>query len=321
VTFGNGYTKADNWLWDYVMPRAKPNTFKIVAAVVRMTAGWHRDEAEISFDDFEQLTGMSRATVTAGVNEALKKGFLKRRACGRGHAYSTEIKPVDDSTSLESKLAGASTSSESKPLPVQNLNRYQFRNQTDNSLEIELNQSSPIKEIKRKGKERERKGGSPPPPLAPDRLALAEMVNALGEVSGMSPTMNFAALSAAAEDLLSCEYTAAQVAEYYGRESLDGRWNWYAQDWRGRRNDLPTPKQIKETIRGAIDWQPARASPGTNGHDPPGRHKRQLTRAEAALEASEQLEREWEISNGQGNEWNEWNDYTAEGGATIIFDP
>jgi phage replication O-like protein O len=267
VTTGNGYTKADNWLWDYVMPKAKPNTFKIVAAVVRLTAGWHRDEAEISFDDFEQLTGMSRATVTAGVSDALKKGFIKRRACGRGHAYSTEIKLVEPSTSLDSELEETPTSSESKPLPVQNLNRYQFRNQTDNSLETELNQSSPIKENKRKEKERGRKGDPSTPPLPPDRVALAEMVNALGDVTGMSPKMNFAALSAVAEDLLSCDYAAGQVAAYYGRETANGRWNWYLQDWRGRRNDPPTPKQIKETIRGAIDWQPARASP--NGHDPP----------------------------------------------------
>jgi hypothetical protein len=70
-------------------------------------------------------------------------------------------------------------------------------------------------------------------------------------------------------------------------------------------------------------WTPgdrfkARASPNGNGQ-----YKRQLTRAEAAIEASERLEREWEISNGQSSEWN---DYTGNAGdnpagVTIIFDP
>jgi hypothetical protein len=129
------------------------------------------------------------------------------------------------------------------------------------------------------------------------------MVNALGDATGMSPKMNWPALSAVAGDLLSCEYTAGQVAAYYGREATNGRWNWYLQDWRGRRNDLPTPKQIKETIRGAIDWQPDRASPGGNGngHDPPSRPE---TSRERARRIFEEISDGSEISNR--NEQDEW---------------
>lgn len=92
----NGFTQADNWLWDHVMPAAKPNTFKIVSAVVRMTTGWHRESTELTFDDFATLAGIAnRGTLTTAIEDALGQGFIGREPQGRSFVYSLKIVLVD----------------------------------------------------------------------------------------------------------------------------------------------------------------------------------------------------------------------------------
>ena len=90
----NGFTKADNWLWDYVMPKARPNTFKVVASVVRLTLGWHTDTAVIKFDDFQHMTGIAnRGTLNNAIEDAMTSGFIERTASGRSFSYSLKIVP------------------------------------------------------------------------------------------------------------------------------------------------------------------------------------------------------------------------------------
>ena len=68
----SSFTRVDNWLFDEVMPAAKPNTYKVVCAVVRMTAGWRRERAEMSFSDLHELTGITgRSTLADAVADAI----------------------------------------------------------------------------------------------------------------------------------------------------------------------------------------------------------------------------------------------------------
>jgi DnaD/phage-associated family protein len=90
-----GYTKVDNWLWDTVMPQAKPNTFKIVGAVVRQTVGWHKTHAIITFTEFQNLTGIAnRGTLCTAIDDAVDCGFIEREADGRSYSYSLKIVPI-----------------------------------------------------------------------------------------------------------------------------------------------------------------------------------------------------------------------------------
>lgn len=135
----NGFTRADNWLWDYVMPRAKPNTFKVVAAVVRMTAGWHREQAELTFDDLQKMTGIAgRSTLSRAIDDALAEGFIGRVESGRSFCYSTKVVLLD-SAKLEPT--------------VSEQNREQSQNGTDNSIRIEPPTTSPKEKINEKKKE------------------------------------------------------------------------------------------------------------------------------------------------------------------------
>lgn len=95
-------------------------------------------------------------------------------------------------------------------------------------------------------------GKSPPSPskkqLTPEKQAFADMVNALGDVCGMSPRMNWDKLSSVAEQLIESGYTADQVLRHF---STPHGW-WYAHDWRGQKGDIPEPKHVVEKIYGAV---------------------------------------------------------------------
>lgn len=90
------------------------------------------------------------------------------------------------------------------------------------------------------------------PPLPPQKQQLAEMVNALAEVTVMDGHANWGILSTTAVELLDT-YSAEQVRLYYGLgQSANGHWNWYLHDWRGQKNEPPRPKEIRETIKKAV---------------------------------------------------------------------
>jgi hypothetical protein len=97
---------------------------------------------------------------------------------------------------------------------------------------------------------------------AADR-ALVPMVNALVEATGMSGHLNWSTLSKLAADLEGAGYSFEQVATGYG----PGGW-WKSADWRGKRGDLPTPKQIRETVRAATTWDGKDRSNGTWANQP-----------------------------------------------------
>lgn len=135
----NGYTKADNWLWDYVMPRAKPNTFKVVSAVVRMTTGWHRTEVELTFDDLQEITGIiGRSTLNRAIEDALTQGFIGRKESGKSYLYSPKIVSCD-SPKIVPETSTEMVLPEEEPVPKQDYHQYQ--NGTDTSTKMVLSTS------------------------------------------------------------------------------------------------------------------------------------------------------------------------------------
>ena len=86
----SGYTKVGNWLFDVVMPAAKPNTFKVVAAVVRCTDGWNKKQDKISLSRFQQLTGIRNKTnLIRAIQDAIASGYIERVKVGLTFAYRT----------------------------------------------------------------------------------------------------------------------------------------------------------------------------------------------------------------------------------------
>ena len=84
----SGYTKVDNWLFDTVMPAAKPGVFKMVSVVYRATVGWRKEWAAISLSDFQNMSGTNgRHNVTKSLEDAIGRGWIERRPEGRSFSY------------------------------------------------------------------------------------------------------------------------------------------------------------------------------------------------------------------------------------------
>ncbi len=117
-------------------------------------------------------------------------------------------------------------------------------------------------------KREERAGATPPPAAAPD-LLLAEMVNALAEVTLLDGHLNWQPLSQLANELTPA-YSPQQIRMYYGPEqSPNGHWNWYLHDWRGQKNDPPRPKEIRETVKKAVAGIIPKPKPAKSAKKPP----------------------------------------------------
>lgn len=77
----NGYTPIANELLEgIILNNLGSAEFKVLLAVMRMTYGWSRKEAEISTTVFEAMTGMERRHIVRAVKSLLQKGYIERFA-------------------------------------------------------------------------------------------------------------------------------------------------------------------------------------------------------------------------------------------------
>lgn len=90
----SGFTKIDNWLFDEVMPNAKPNTFKVVMAVARLTVGWGKSTDKISLSQMKKITGIGGfSTLTTAIEDALNCEYIMRETNGDGYQYRLSPTP------------------------------------------------------------------------------------------------------------------------------------------------------------------------------------------------------------------------------------
>ena len=109
------YTQVPNVILDEMMADMGHAEFKVVMAIIRGTAGWHRKSARMSITYLEEATGLSRPSVTAGTKKAIARGIVKRTKSGDSHIYELVVKSLNqnDCASKETLLP---TSKETLPL-------------------------------------------------------------------------------------------------------------------------------------------------------------------------------------------------------------
>jgi phage replication O-like protein O len=120
------YTQVPNALFDHMADMSEAE-LRCTLALVRQIIGWHKEKAEpISYSQFEEITGMSRQGVSNGIEDAIKRGFVKLAGTGkRGtNLYTLDIddlptkltrstkKKTDQSTKM------TTTSQRSRPVLV-----------------------------------------------------------------------------------------------------------------------------------------------------------------------------------------------------------
>lgn len=91
-----GYTSIPNVLLDEVMPVASDAEWKVTCAIARQTFGWGREERLLSNAQICDLTGLSRQSVTKGIERGEERGFIGRRHVGSNKfVYGLRVKKVD----------------------------------------------------------------------------------------------------------------------------------------------------------------------------------------------------------------------------------
>lgn len=85
-----------------------------------------------------------------------------------------------------------------------------------------------------------------------ERQAIGHLINAIVDVTGKAAKLN-PDVTEFAEELYPLGYNADQVRRAYSRNQTTG-WNWFTNHWKGRdKNDMPTVKDIRETIAAATE--------------------------------------------------------------------
>jgi phage replication O-like protein O len=134
------------------MHEMTPAEFKVVIAISRRTFGWHKDRDVISLSQLEEMTGLSRTSVQAGIMAGIERGMLERTRVGK-QSYSYHLLVASDYQSTET------TSSEKLPeLVVSGYSELVVSDYT---------QKKELKELKKGKKEGESARANTPDPSLP----------------------------------------------------------------------------------------------------------------------------------------------------------
>ena len=97
------FTTVPNIYFDEYMPELSGAEIKVLFAIVRKTLGWQKESDEISIEQLQRTTGLSRNSVRAGLRGLLKRGLVveRTRAIGsKAASYSCAI-PSSNGSSLD----------------------------------------------------------------------------------------------------------------------------------------------------------------------------------------------------------------------------
>lgn len=263
----DGWTQTPNKIYEAMAGMCEAE-LRVTLTVTRLTYGYQRDRAEVQYEDFMIIGGLSsKSSVSKGIKLMLRRGFFAK-GNGRSEyvikkAKSTVNEPLLPTESTVNELLDDVNGTVNELLPVLDEPKSTV-NEPEKSTVNEPFQS--YKENKKRGKEK----------LLPSPdLDLAEMVNALVDVTGLDGHRFWPVLSDEASAFLDGGYTAVEVLAFYLPDDAPQGWNWYAHDWRGRKGDRPKLKDVWETISGA-----RRGPVGSNGRASPAPAVELLTEVE-----------------------------------------
>lgn len=107
------FTMVPNAFFDVVMREISGAELAVTLVVIRQTTGYQKYEDTISLTQFEKLGNLSRSGVIDGLEKALERGYVSRRASkrynGRQHLYkftppklmSVPLKVVEKKSTVE----------------------------------------------------------------------------------------------------------------------------------------------------------------------------------------------------------------------------
>lgn len=103
------YTQSPNVFYDEILRDIDTLAeLKVTDIIIRYTFGYHKDVAKLSYDEFQELTGMGRQAIASGIKAALERGTIERARTANGFEYCLAVRS-SNSESLNIKLSPVKT--------------------------------------------------------------------------------------------------------------------------------------------------------------------------------------------------------------------
>lgn len=210
------HTQTPNTFFDVSLPEIKSLVeLKIVLAVIRQTFGWQKDADRISLSQLQRLTGLSRESVSIGIQLALDHGYVERKPVRNGFLYNLKLVRNSDQS-------GIPTSQEFRPKVVRDSDQKVVG----------------IPDPQKKGKEKKESN------TRQDQLF--ESLAAVCRIDWKVCTAEQRAqLNQSVGILRKAGHTPQEVQTV-------GKW-WVEYDWRGRKGQAPRPADIREVWQQAFE--------------------------------------------------------------------
>ena len=234
---GKGYDKPNhtqipNVLLDEQMCEMGEAELRVVFAVARKTFGWHKERDRISLSQLMKLTGLSKQGVLNGTEDAIQRGVLSKIPEGNSFSYALLVNEVDTSERLVNNVDMTGQQSGQA-------NSQPSRHTKETTVKQTIQKKKPLPDGVQLGK-----NFNPKPKPLTNKMPqdeLQDMVSLLDTLTGIDrmADANYGRLAKAAKNLWQMKATDQELEKYFGANG-----QWFKEDFRGQKGDLPTPENI-----------------------------------------------------------------------------
>ncbi len=252
---GDNFTTLTNYMLDIIMPELPANAWEVLCYIHRKTHGWNKESDELSYTQIAAGTGIkSSATISEALKLLEKKQYIIKTIGDKWDTVSyrinvaleTEAKPIASETKATSETEAKSLQKSKREdhSSLQKLNT-QKKDSKEKKERVSANASAPRTPRKKSEKQ-------PPKETTPIGIIKA-LATACQIDRDLASKETHIILANAAERLYKAgkgkEQTDEQIAEtirYVGGYFMKN-------DWRGKKGEPPTPGQLLDIWKRAID--------------------------------------------------------------------
>lgn len=209
-----------------------------------------------TYDLIQENTGMKRRTIAKAIRELEAAGWIERkRRFGSSTIYTIKI-PAPISAQMDTTISAQKDTIISTPIgTISRLNEQERSNKIEFSADAPQPDEPPLNH--RPVKESESEKPKPPAPEHNSKVHKCSpnyklLFGAIAKFTKTDPVLSATSIGKAAREFDQIGATPADIEAVC-------KW-WYANDWRGKKNQAPTLYQLKEC------WQ--RAKDAVNGETP-----------------------------------------------------
>lgn len=230
----SGYwTRTPNIILETVADMGKAE-LRLTMLLVRMTYGRNKSSIQLTYDEMQAQTGLSRGSVSKAISLIESRGFFQR---GRKSTWQA-VQKVEESSESELKSNNGI---------VQKVDQNSLKSElksSKNSLksELKIGGAIEIENIEHIENNYQPTVDNTPPRKKPNEQQ--KMIGVLCQVTHKDVSLNGKRYAKLASELVKNGYSPDEISNWYS----SGGW-YYKNDWRGKKGQVPNESAIRETVK------------------------------------------------------------------------